>query len=124
MYNAIPPPLTSSHHGGRDQRSPPPPPLSRHSSSRGIGGDRDRGHDSCRMGLGENGGVGGRGDGGRGPRIFSEENLCPELLQAVEGVKYIADVTRKEEESNKVNYRQLSAVIKMKKYTQDQNQLF
>ena len=68
------------------------------------------------MGLGENGGVGGRGDGGRGPRIFSEENLCPELLQAVEGVKYIADVTRKEEESNKVNYRQLSTVIKMKKY--------
>ena len=54
------------------------------------------------MGLGENGGCG-RGEGVRGPRILSEENLCPELLQAVEGVKYIADVTRKEEESNKVD---------------------
>ncbi|XP_023320277.1 acetylcholine receptor subunit alpha-like [Eurytemora carolleeae] len=31
-----------------------------------------------------------------------EENLCPELLRAVEGVKYIADVTRRDEESNKV----------------------
>ena len=34
-----------------------------------------------------------------------EENLCPELLRAVEGVKYIADVTRRDEESNKV-YKQ------------------
>ena len=34
-----------------------------------------------------------------------EDNLCPELLRAVEGVKYIADVTRREEESNKVGGR-------------------
>ena len=39
------------------------------------------------------------------PDLFQlrEEHLCPELLRAVEGVKYIADVTRREEESNKVN---------------------
>ena len=38
----------------------------------------------------------------------SEDDLCPELLRAVEGVKYIADVTRREEESNKVETRPLS----------------
>ena len=31
-----------------------------------------------------------------------EPGLCPELLRAVEGVKYIAEVTRIMEESNKV----------------------
>ena len=28
--------------------------------------------------------------------------LCPELLRAVEGVRYIAEVTRRDEDSNKV----------------------
>jgi len=39
-----------------------------------------------------------------GSHIFDAANnsFCPELLRAVEGVRYIAEVTRREEESNKV----------------------
>jgi len=39
-----------------------------------------------------------------GSHIFDSANnsFCPELLRAVEGVRYIAEVTRREEESNKV----------------------
>ena len=39
-----------------------------------------------------------------GSNIFEASNnsFCPELLRAVEGVRYIAELTRREEESNKV----------------------
>ena len=46
---------------------------------------------------------GGNGGGGLDPFLGGcDANICPELLRAVEGVKYIADVTRREQESNKV----------------------
>jgi hypothetical protein len=36
---------------------------------------------------------------------LGDDSICPELIRAVEGVKYIAEVTRMEEESNKVIIR-------------------
>merc|ERR1712088_670402 len=32
----------------------------------------------------------------------ADGEICPELIRAVEGVRYIAEITREEEESNKV----------------------
>ena len=32
----------------------------------------------------------------------ADDSFCPELIRAVEGVRYIAEITRREEDSNKV----------------------
>ena len=39
-----------------------------------------------------------------GSNIFdaADDSFCPELVRAVEGVRYIAEITRREEDSNKV----------------------
>ena len=92
MYNIGPPPHPQHRDRDRDHqtRLTPPPPSRPGGAAAAAAHHRDRDNNMCGA------------DGGR--RMVGEENLCPELLQAVEGVKYIADVTRKEEESNKVSF--------------------